>query len=226
MNVFIFYGNNNQRESKTNGFIQSLIRQLNEMNTVNTIYYRDFNNTHLDFITSWIETINDTNKEVIEMKREIFDSQIIIFISPVFSHNVSSQMKLFVEHLSSWIHTMPLVGKLGIPISISNNNGNDIVNNYLKKIMEYFGLSIIPAISIKTKNLATVGIESFANYTIRQIDRNLPKIIELITDDQELIFKNDKQVNSMLEVNHPERIEFFDNDYSRAGSLKEFLQTK
>ncbi|MCD5192654.1 NAD(P)H-dependent oxidoreductase, partial [Enterococcus casseliflavus] len=148
MNVFIFYGNNNPRGSKTNEFIQSLIGQLNEMNTVNTIYYRDFNNTHLDFITSWIETINN-NKEVIEMKKEMLDSQIIIFISPVFSHNISSQMKLFVEHLSSWIHTMPLVGKLGIPISISNNNGNDTVNNYLKKIMEYFGLSIIPAISIK-----------------------------------------------------------------------------
>ncbi|MCD5161416.1 NAD(P)H-dependent oxidoreductase [Enterococcus casseliflavus] len=225
MNVFIFYGNNNPRGSKTNEFIQSLIGQLNEMNTVNTIYYRDFNNTHLDFITSWIETINN-NKEVIEMKKEMLDSQIIIFISPVFSHNISSQMKLFVEHLSSWIHTMPLVGKLGIPISISNNNGNDTVNNYLKKIMEYFGLSIIPAISIKAKNLTTVGIESFANYTIRQINRNLPKIIELITDNQELIFKSDKQVNSILEVNHPERIEFFDNDYSRASSLKEFLQNK
>lgn len=225
MNVFIFYGNNNPRGSKTNEFIQSLIGQLNEMNTVNTIYYRDFNNTHLDFITSWIETINN-NKEVIEMKKEMLDSQIIIFISPVFSHNISSQMKLFVEHLSSWIHTMPLVGKLGIPISISNNNGNDTVNNYLKKIMEYFGLSIIPAISIKAKNLTTVGIESFANYTIRQINRNLPKIIELITDNQELIFKSDKQVNSILEVNHPERIEFFENDYSRASSLKEFLQNK
>ncbi|MFZ3633672.1 NAD(P)H-dependent oxidoreductase [Enterococcus faecalis] len=225
MNVFIFYGNNNPRGSKTNEFIQSLIEQLNEMNTVNTIYYRDFNNTHLDFITSWIETINN-NKEVIEMKKEMLDSQIIIFISPVFSHNISSQMKLFVEHLSSWIHTMPLVGKLGIPISISNNNGNDTVNNYLKKIMEYFGLSIIPAISIKAKNLTSVGIESFANYTIRQINRNLPKIIELITDNQELIFKSDKQVNSILEVNHPERIEFFDNDYSRASSLKEFLQNK
>ncbi|WP_231435316.1 hypothetical protein, partial [Enterococcus casseliflavus] len=69
-------------------------------------------------------------------------------------------------------------------------------------------------------------IESFANYTIRQINRNLPKIIELITDNQELIFKSDKQVNSILEVNHPERIEFFDNDYSRASSLKEFLQNK
>ncbi|MGF2942652.1 NAD(P)H-dependent oxidoreductase [Enterococcus xiangfangensis] len=225
MNVFIFYGNNNPRGSKTNEFIQSLIGQLNEMNTVNTIYYRDFNNTHLDFITSWIETINN-NKEVIKIKKEMLDSQIIIFISPVFSHNISSQMKLFVEHLSSWIHTMPLVGKLGIPISISNNNGNDTVNNYLKKIMEYFGLSIIPAISIKTKNLTTVGIESFANYTIRQINRNLPKILELITDNQELIFKSDKQVNSILEVNHPERIEFFDNDYSHAGSLKEFLQNK
>lgn len=225
MNVFIFYGNNNPRGSKTNEFIQGLIGQLNEMNTVNTIYYRDFNNTHLDFITSWIETINN-NKEVIKIKKEMLDSQIIIFISPVFSHNISSQMKLFVEHLSSWIHTMPLVGKLGIPISISNNNGNDTVNNYLKKIMEYFGLSIIPAISIKTKNLTAVGIESFANYTIRQINRNLPKIIELITDNQELIFKSDKQVNSILEVNHPERIEFFDNDYSHAGSLKEFLQNK
>lgn len=46
-----------------------------------------------------------------------------------------------------------LIGKLGIVISTSSNNGNSPVTDYLESVLEYLGTSIIGTFSFESIDL-------------------------------------------------------------------------
>lgn len=77
------------------------------------------------------------------IKKELIKSDLIILASPVYSHNLTGHMKVFIDRLTYWMHIFRLAGKLGITISTSDSNGNEYVNQYLNKFMQYCGIYIL-----------------------------------------------------------------------------------
>lgn len=77
------------------------------------------------------------------IKDALISSDYIIFASPVYFQNVSAIMKNLIDRLSYWSHTMELVGKLGIIITTSQNNGNDETAAYIQKFFSYLGIMTI-----------------------------------------------------------------------------------
>lgn len=81
------------------------------------------------------------------LEEALINADLIIFASPVYAHNVSGDMKVFIDRLCHFLHIMRFAGKYGVTISTSSSNGNAFVDNYLFEMMEYFGIDVIDQIS-------------------------------------------------------------------------------
>lgn len=94
MNVFIFYGNKLDENSKSSKLVHNLESHLNSNKKINKVFLRSMDNTQFDFMSNWKEVISyEMNSEKKVVKDEIMKSDIIIIISPVYLHNVSAYTK-------------------------------------------------------------------------------------------------------------------------------------
>lgn len=90
------------------------------------------------------------NEDKIEdLKKDMTEADIIYLISPVYFHQISGTMKVFIDRLSYWSHIFKLVGKLGVSVSVSSTNGNEYVDFYLTKFLECLGMISVDKLSIQ-----------------------------------------------------------------------------
>jgi len=138
MKIFIYYGNETHIDSRATIFLQKLEQTLTFADKSNTIVVRSPSNTKLNFMASWSDVLQyDDISDKKNIAIEMLQADLIIFVSPVFIHHVSAYMKLFLDNFASWGHTMPLIGKVGLPISSSNNNGDIKKISKDKNVYEY-----------------------------------------------------------------------------------------
>ena len=88
--------------------------------------------------------------DVHDIEKKMLGADLIIWVSPVYAHNVTGIMKNFIDRISYGLHIFRFIGKFGYVISISASNGNSFVNDYLGKILLYFGVKVIDKLSIQT----------------------------------------------------------------------------
>lgn len=81
----------------------------------------------------------DKVDEAIKLKEKLLSADMVVFASPVYAHNVSGDMKIFIDRISYWFHTMKLNGKYAAVISTTLSNGHLTVISYLEKIMNILG---------------------------------------------------------------------------------------
>ncbi len=81
-------------------------------------------------------------------KEKLLEADFIIFASPVYSHNVSADMKAVIERLSYWGHIFRLAGKSGMVLATADSNGVHHVSDYLEKIAHIMGLHVIDKLNI------------------------------------------------------------------------------
>lgn len=89
----------------------------------------------------------DKQDQMEVIKEKLLGSDIIIFASPVYAGNVSGDMKVLIDRLSLWLHIMPLIGKVGIPLCTASNNHADRVIDYLSDMLEDMGAAVPASIS-------------------------------------------------------------------------------
>lgn len=223
MNIFVYYGNFLNEKSKTKNFLDTLKVELETAFPESSLIVRNSNNTSLSIVGHWDQVIQAGNslddKETI--KGEIFNSDVVIFISPVFVHNVSGLAKLFIDKFGSWVHTMPLIGKLGVPISLSATNGNEFVNDYLQKVLSYWGLSTVKPIGIQLDNVTSNALDSYVRFIVAEIKAGLKNPDSLISREQEKIYNINRSLLLNYDVDHPERVEFEQLGYKNCISFKE-----
>lgn len=87
--------------------------------------------------------IYDTIDDILQIKEQLFMSDLIIVSSPVFIDSISGNIKTLLDRLSYWFHTMPLMGKKCIIIISTYRTGKDEVSNYLYKVCSYLGLEVV-----------------------------------------------------------------------------------
>ncbi|WP_347301317.1 NAD(P)H-dependent oxidoreductase [Dolosigranulum savutiense] len=225
MNVFIYYGNDLNKSSGSNIFVNKLINSAKKFVKDGKVYLRHGGDMKLEYISNWKDVMNfDTKLDKQQIANEIYDSNIIILISPVFIHNVSSFMKIFLDNFAVWTHIAPLVGKVGLPISISSTNGNVFVNNYLTKIMNYWGLVTCEPVSLELGLMTEDALDSY----IRQIIQTMEEIdtggINFDTTQVEYFFDYILKTMLTYQKNHPEKILFDQLPYSNCQTFREAFE--
>lgn len=164
--------------SKYEENIEMTIYRLNELNI------KEADGSGNDFFTG--HTLYNDDMELLEL--EMINSDVILFVSPVYVHSVSSYMKRFIDRISYWTHLFRLVGKKGFVISVSSDNGNKQVNDYLREVMEYLGINVLGEASIECAKILNNKnvLESYARFIST-------KIINSNTD--ELEFSISQKIN-------------------------------
>lgn len=92
--------------------------------------------------------VRDSVDHFSSVREQLLQSDMIILASPVYAHGVSGDMKIFIDRISFWLHLFRLAGKKSAVISTSSSNGNEIVNAYLVKILEYLGTEVVTDLAV------------------------------------------------------------------------------
>ncbi len=157
------------------------------------------------------------------IKKELIESDLIIISSPVYAHNVSSDIKLMIDRLSYWLHIFKLLGKPVVILTTTDTNGEFYVNDYLTRIFEYMG-----AIVVKKDTFFSYDSEDEINEKIKQyrmciIDvlSNHKKLEASAT--QESFFQQLKYTYLFFPAEHAEYKHWKINGYLDANSFSEIL---
>ncbi len=92
--------------------------------------------------------ILDAHDDMSRLKNEILSSDIVVFGSPVYVHDVSGTMKNFIDRFVVWMYLYRLVGKTAVTVSASASNGNIFVDKYLQKVLKIMGANVAGSISV------------------------------------------------------------------------------
>ncbi|MGG0823504.1 flavodoxin family protein [Paenibacillus turicensis] len=156
------------------------------------------------------------------IKAKLEQADIVILASPVYSHNVSSDMKLLIDRLSYWAHLFKLTGKAGIVVTTAESNGASFVSDYLVKTLSFMGASIEHTVNFvnSEQDLADLYAEEAAL-----------KLIELCNDSyratptsqQEVTFQTMKMILSDYPKDHFEYRYWKENGFFDYQSYEELL---
>ena len=227
MKVFIYYGNIVSTGSKATLFLEELIKQFKSHSTFKQVIVRTPENMDLRFMTSWNDVLADDtvgDREII--KKEMLESDLIIIISPVFLHNVSAYTKLFLDNFASWAHTMPLIGKVGIPISLSSNNGNQFVDDYLRKIMNYWGITTMKPMSLELTGLNNNAMNSYIRFLVENSIEARDNILSLDHSMMTEIYHSNWETMMNYNNDQPGKILFDKMGYSNFNSFEKVVENK
>lgn len=102
------------------------------------------------FEKGYCEQDNLPDDDMNLIKKKMLAADFIILASPVYSHNVSADMKALIDRLSYWAHLFRLNGKPGAVIVSASTNGAELVEEYLSKVSRYMGIIVVDRTSIFT----------------------------------------------------------------------------
>lgn len=164
------------------------------------------------------------NDDVHLIEEKMNEADVLILSSPVYAHAISAHMKRFIDRISYWMHLFKLSGKFGYILSVSSNNGNDKVNDYLRDIMEYLGLSIIGETSIRTADICDENaLKSYSRYIYNQLKFNKATNISF---EQEKKFNTFKTKFSLDTSDTVERKYWIENDMINYKSFEEYFNSR
>lgn len=230
MKVFAFSGSPKRDASVGNKFLTMIKKRLKEMDPeiefniyIGSEYdIKETDGSGNEFVTG--KTLYEDDMQFLE--KELQESDFIIFLSPVYAHQVSSYMKKFIDRLSYWLHLYKLVGKYGYIISVSSNNGNEFVNKYLCSMMEYMGLLVLGETSLETTKIETDEVlESYARFVCNKILLNEMEMAIDIPITQEQNFEVQKK-NYIKKSGGFERDYWEQNGYFEMKSFEELFRSR
>ncbi|ARV95869.1 NAD(P)H-dependent oxidoreductase [Bacillus cereus] len=164
---------------------------------------------------------DDTNL----IKKELLEADLLFLVSPVYSHNVSGDMKNLIDRISYWAHIFKLASKPIILLASAESNGAKYVINYMNKVFSAMGATII-------------GQETFLNTVENSYKEKVDSIINLSkkilsqnaflspTEQQENLFQYLKETISTYNNEHFEYNYWLQNGLFKKNSLEEYFIEK
>ncbi|MBX4262547.1 flavodoxin family protein (plasmid) [Clostridium estertheticum] len=232
-NIFVYVGSKSGEKSSTLGVVKDIIDKVIEIigeENINVSIY----SPSLSKINSCYSCnncfyegncIQDENDDMEEIKNNLENADIVIFASPVYMHNVSGDMKIFIDRISYWSHLLKLRGKVGLAISTSSGNGLDITTSYINKVMNFLGIKVVGALSIVPYKKNEKYHEIIENCAISLVEYMNGK--EIVPDELlEAIFLSGKQmVMQQKDVNETaEYIYWKESGMLECNTFKEALK--
>ena len=154
--VFAYIGSRNI-DSKTLGITDKISRYFKERHPLEVVFdIQTPNNSSLAHCRGCTFCFHNgkcpIDKEEIdnshEIKKKLESADFIILGSPVYFHNVTSDMKCLMDRLTYWCHLFRLAGKPGIIIVNADSNGVDVVTRMLQNFCNHLGIIIVDRVKM------------------------------------------------------------------------------
>lgn len=85
----------------------------------------------------------DKKDDMRMLKKKMMEADFIIWGSPVYTMQVTGQMKTFLDRLSSWYHLLKLAGKSGMVVVTTASSGMEEVKQYLNMMLCATGVEVV-----------------------------------------------------------------------------------
>ncbi|WP_080843932.1 flavodoxin family protein [Cytobacillus gottheilii] len=152
--VFVYIGSRND-DSTLTVYLNKLLHRLKEIDSEIQVDLHTATSTNINhstgckncFTKGFCNQDHLDEDSMSKIKTQLLDADFIILASPVYSHNVSSDMKAFVDRLSYWGHLFRLAGKPAMFFA-SGTNGLNYVLSYMEKVMNYMGVIGVGRVSL------------------------------------------------------------------------------
>ncbi|WP_418129431.1 NAD(P)H-dependent oxidoreductase (plasmid) [Staphylococcus sp. HKU1] len=141
MKKILIINGSRDKEGNTQYFISRILENISNQYNIEWIFPQDY--TLFPIYEANKDDYHKNKDDYYKLEKEIENSNLLIVSSPVYMHNVSSDIKLLLERFSSWSHTLKLNGKPVIVLSTCESNGFNKVIEPLSQILTYMGGNVI-----------------------------------------------------------------------------------
>ncbi len=167
----------------------------------------------------------DETDEMYRLKKELLSSDIVVFGSPVYIHNVSASMKNYLDRHLIWMYTYFLAGKVAVTVSASSSNGNEYVNDYLAKVLKIMGANVVSNISCNIFDTPEM-IHKKIELCCDQVSNALQTGITKPDPEQEKYFLLNKKLFSNTYFNGYLKDVWTNNNYFNSDSFMELYNSR
>lgn len=225
MEAFIYAGSK-RPASNTLKFCEILQNTIQESSIATPILVTPNSHRIMECDSNFEDLHTDNiHNDLREIKNLMLTSGIIVIASPVYLHHLSGSTKILLDQISNWTHTMDLVGKLGVIVSCASSTGNQDVNNYLTKIMEYMGVAIVQQVSIVTSQYEGLQLDSMMHEQAESVVDTISACLRYgidVSERQETVFKTYKHM--VLNRTHFSKSELSSLDKRNVQNFQDFQE--
>lgn len=82
----------------------------------------------------------DRQDDMPRLRKKLQESDVIVFSSSVYCHNMSGIMKNFIDRAAGTAHLPALAGKTGFTLTATSSSGGKFVSDMLRQIQTSFGI--------------------------------------------------------------------------------------
>lgn len=139
--ITIVNGSRN-KSGNTQKFIKTILDKLKSNEWIyEWVFPQDYK--ILPIYETFTQQYDENSDDMKIIQNKVLESDLLIIASPVYIHSMSSDLKLIIERISSWAHTLMLQGKPVVVLSTCESNGFDKVIRPLSELMTYMGGNVI-----------------------------------------------------------------------------------
>ncbi|MGD6803478.1 flavodoxin family protein [Rossellomorea aquimaris] len=231
MNKIVVYSGSRSQDSRTNQIVKDITTYINR--EFIDVDIKNFNpvDTPLNHSTGCKNCFNHgfcpsdgrDGDYGLMLKESLEEAKLIIFATPVYSHNVSSDAKVFIDRLSYWGHILKMLGKPVITLITAESNGGNVVEDYVHKVFSIMGSTIAHS-------------DVFYRYESDLYEEKLGDIKEAITElyhkefkidytsKHEATFQTMQAILSRYPKDHFEYKYWLENGMFESDSLDEYIK--
>ncbi len=87
--------------------------------------------------------------DLAEIKAAMIDCDMLILASPVYTNQITAQMKALFDRLFTWCHVFPLLGKYSLSACTTGNDGIKPTGDFIEKMLATYGTRSFGTINSK-----------------------------------------------------------------------------
>lgn len=142
--VFVLIGSR-RKEGNTSKFVKNITGKL-DINKFEIEYAipQDYKIRHcIGCHDCFINARCSIKDDIYLLQEKLLKSDVLIIASPVYLHYMTGELKLILDRLSWWAHTLQLQGKPVVVLSTCSSNGFTSVLEPLSNIITFMGGNVI-----------------------------------------------------------------------------------
>ncbi|SFC21361.1 hypothetical protein [Butyrivibrio sp. YAB3001] len=134
-----------------------------------------------------------------ELDDTLKESSIILFITEEKGSDIDENLNAFFQKVSIWCYTMPMVGKLGILVTVCNEKKLLITSNYLGKLLSSWGSGVIGKIVLRDGIDTNKDLEEQIRQIADRIKEKCDKGVFKVSEAQKANFEINQKIIGKLE---------------------------
>ncbi len=178
-------------------------------------------------VFSWQEIENafeDDNDNPVS--RELSKSRLVLFITEEQGYEVEESVRRFIQKVSLWCYTMPMLGKLGILVSVCNEKELLITTNYMTKLLLSWGSGIVGRLLCPNEISACAELEGKTSIIADKIKKIFNGDSFKVAESQKENFEINKKIISELDDTEYLKQYWQKNEYLEAEDFQYLFDSK